>query len=470
MRSIYQQPKSHHVSVNLCDGCLEKQREIDRLKEEVASLRTKLSLQKRKDQRGFFGSSTPSSQVPVKANTSAGKQKQQGGAKPGHQGHGRQTHPADLVDEVRCVAVEPMCPECQSALMAKGYRERPVIDIDPITVKRVVYRLERKKCPSCGVERVAKADGVLPKSLLSNQLLAEIVDSHYVQGMPLARVCARWQLNYGTVIQALHRMAGMFAVVLDDLKQAYREDFVRHADETTWRTDGQNGYGWLFTSDSVSLHLYRHTRSAKVVEEVLGREKLPGYLVVDRYAGYNRAGCQIQYCYAHLLREMKELQAQFAGEKEVEAFSGQMIELLAQAMRLQSSKPPGGEYDREAKSIKQEIMKTCHAASHHLAIKRWQDFFVEAADKLYHWVTDRRVPCENNRAERELRPTVIARKVSHGSQAEEGARTREVLMSVMQTLKKRARNPRQKFKEVLDKIVLNSDLNMSEAVLQTDSG
>jgi hypothetical protein len=59
-----------------------------------------------------------------------------------------------------------------------------------------------------------------------------------------------------------------------------------------------------------------------------------------------------------------------------------------------------------------------------LAIKRWQDFFVEKQERLYNWVSDRRVACENNRAERELRPTVIARKVSFGSQAEEGAKTR----------------------------------------------
>ncbi len=326
-----------------------------------------------------------------------------------------------------------------------------MLDIDPLTVKRVLYRLERKQCASCGVAREAKAEGVLPKSLLSNQLMAEVVDSHYVQGMPLARVCARWQLNYGTVIQALHRMAGMFAPALDELKSDYRKVIVRHADETTWRVDGHDGYCWLFASERVSLHLYRQTRSAKVVEEVFGQEQLPGYLVVDRYAGYNRVGCQVQYCYAHLLREMKDLAVKFADEKEVEAFAEKMIELLAQAMRLQSSKPKDEEYYREAQAIKAEIIKTCHAASHHLAIKRWQDFYVEQADKLYHWVTDRTVPCENNRAERELRPTVIARKVSHGSQAEEGAKTREALMSVMQTLKKRVPNPRQKFKEALDK-------------------
>ena len=469
MRSVYQQRKNQDYGVQSCEGCLEKQREIDRLTEEIQQLRVKLSAKKRKDKEGFFGSSTPSSQLPVKANTSEENQKKQGGARPGHPGNGRKSHAEDAVDEVRQRQVEPLCPECQTVLLAKGYRERSVLDIDPITLKRVLYRLERKQCPACGVAREAKAEGVLPKSLLSNQLLAEIVDSHYVQGMPLARVCGRWQLNYGTVMQALHRMAGLLAVVMEELKLDYRKSLVRHADETTWRVDGQNGYCWLFTSAGVSLHLYRKTRSAKVVEEVFGQEKIEGYLVVDRYAGYNRVGCLVPYCYAHLLREMKELQTQFVDELEVEAFASRMIELLARAMRLQTSKPEDVYYYREAKSIKEEIIKTCHEGSHHLAVKRWQDFFIEEAEKLYHWVLDRRVPCENNRAERELRPTVIARKVSFGSQAEEGAHTREVLMSVMQTLKKRVANPRQRFKEVLDKIALNPALNLSETLFQTDS-
>lgn len=54
-----------------------------------------------------------------------------------------------------------------------------------------------------------------------------------------------------------------------------------------------------------------------------------------------------------------------------------MIELLSQAMRLQSSKPEDGQYYREAKEIKEEILKASEEESHHLAIKRWQDFFVE---------------------------------------------------------------------------------------------
>ncbi|MFB3902927.1 MAG: transposase [Acidobacteriota bacterium] len=49
---------------------------------------------------------------------------------------------------------------------------------------------------------------------------------------------------------------------------------------------------------------------------------------------------------------------------------------------------------------------------------------------------ERRVPAHNNRAERELRPTVIARKVSFGSSSDAGAQTRSILMSVLHTLNK----------------------------------
>ena len=124
---------------------------------------------------------------------------------------------------------------------------------------------------------------------------------------------------------------------------------------------------------------------------------------------------------------------------------------------------------QEAGKIKREILSLCRIEEAHPAIKRWADYFIESADRLYGWVESRDVPAENNRAERELRPTVIARKVSFGSQAEEGTQTREVLMSLMQTLKKREPHPRRKFKEMLDKISLDSHLKVTQLLYETDS-
>ena len=82
--------------VNNCEGCLEKQRKIDQLLEELQRLKAKLRYQERKDKEGFFGSSTPSSQLPLKTNTNQENRNRKGGARPGHKGHGRICEMTDI--------------------------------------------------------------------------------------------------------------------------------------------------------------------------------------------------------------------------------------------------------------------------------------------------------------------------------------------------------------------------------------
>ena len=110
------------------------------------------------------------------------------------------------------------------------------------------------------------------------------------------------------------------------------------------------------------------------------------------------------------------------------------------------------------------------AAARHPGIRTRQDLFVEKAERMYQWASDRRVPADNNRAERELRPTVIARKVSCGSQSEAGAKTRETMMSVTQTLKKRVKDPIRECKRVLDELALNAHLDVVKTVFPVESG
>jgi hypothetical protein len=68
----------------------------------------------------------------------------------------------------------------------------------------------------------------------------------------------------------------------------------------------------------VKPHLMK--RISKIPQMILGQKPLPGVLVVDRYAGYNKAPCSIQYCYAHLLREVEDLEKDFPDSDEIKAF------------------------------------------------------------------------------------------------------------------------------------------------------
>ena len=440
-----------NVNLNLCESCLEKQRTIDRLKQENQSLREKVHQLERKAEAGPFGSSTPSAKIPVKANTAEEQRSKPGGAKPGHAGHGRQAVEDTAAARIETVSAGPVCPYCGGVLEHKEYRDRSVIDSQPLRAEPILYQLERARCPRCGKTVQARAPEVLPKSLYGNQLITQVVFLHYRQGIPMGRLCDQLGIGLGAVFEILHRMAALFRSVMGKLIEEYRQAPVRHADETSWRTDGRSGYAWLFASSTVSLFLFRTTRSAQVPKEVLGEQALGGVLVVDRYNAYNRAPCALQYCYAHLLRDVEDLAKEFPAE----------------ALHLRGRPLANADYYDQARLLKQQIADLVEQPAQHLGVRQVQGIFRDNAHRLYHWVTNRAVPADNNRAERELRPTVIARKVSFGSQSDAGAKTREVLMSVVHTLAKRLPDPEAHFKAVLDQLAADPTQDPVALLLNT---
>jgi len=443
--------------INGCPECLRKQREIDSLKEENQRLKERLRYRERRDKEGFFGSSTPSAKLLLKANTPETPNGKPRGARPGHRGAGRKApsvSEADYVVDVRA-EVADHCPQCGSPLREKGCDERLVLDSRPLQAERVIYRLPKHYCPHCRRTFQPSAPGTLPKSLYGNQLIATASVMHYLHGIPMGRLCEQIGMGPGTMVEIFHRLSRLFGQVPPRLIQQFRESPARHADETGWRTDGKNGYAWLFATEKISIFLFRKTRSSKVPHAVLGERPLPGVLVVDRYAGYNKMPCALQYCYAHLLREVQDLEKEFPDSAEVKAFVSVMAPLLSTAMSLRHQLIKDPQYYARANEIKTQITTVVQTPAAHLGIRRIQDIFHENAHRLYHWVDDRRVPAENNLAERDLRPTVIARKVSFGSASDAGAHTRGVLMTVLHSLKKRNIDAAKHLKTVLDQLAKN---------------
>jgi transposase len=435
-----------------CPGCFEKQLKIDQLLEENRLLKEKLRYQERKAAEGFFGSSTPSAKIPVKPDRKA--QRKPKGAKRGHKGAGRKGFEASEADQVVEMAPEGgrRCPDCGKPLQEKGKEDRFVLESAPVKVHRILYRFRKRYCPHCKKLFLPPVPGVLPRSLYGNQLIATAAVMHYLHGIPMGRLCEQLRLGPGSLVEIFHRLARLFAKVPSELIDQYRLAAVKHADETGWRTDGKNGYVWLFATDSLSIFLFRKNRCAEVPKSVLGLKPLPGVLVVDRYAGYNRAPCAIQYCYAHLLREVQDLEKEFPDSGEVKSFVSTLAPLLTLAMGLRNQAISEKQFRSQAAKIKAQILQTVQAPATHLGIRRIQDIFREKAERMYHWAETRDVPAENNLAERDLRPTVIARKTSFGSQSDAGAHTRGVLMSVLYSLKKQGVDVPAKLKAVLDEL------------------
>jgi transposase len=443
------------MAVSYCPECFAKQQEINRLQERVRHLEGKLKYRRQQAQAGPFGSSTPSSKVPVKASALPERQARKGGGQVGHAGHGRRRLKAATAARIEDIPAPDRCPGCGHDLEHKDVRERTAQEAQPVQVEWVLYRLERKHCPHCGKVVQAAAPGLLPKCQYGNGLLSHLAVQHYLYGVTLGQLERQMGIGYGSLVDALHQLARRLEPVLPRLLQAYRRAPVRHADETGWRTDGGNGYSWLFCTPTLSLFRFRGTRSASVPREVLGTRRLRGVLVVDRYAGYNRAPCVLQYCYAHLLRDLEDLEKEFPEQPEVRHFVQTVRPLLAAAMGLRGLGLSRPQYQRQARQLRGKIQQAMQAPAQHLAVRGYQELFRRLARRLYHWADDPAVPAENNLAERELRPLVVARKVSFGSQSDRGAHTREVLMTVLHTLRKHTDDPARAFRAALDQLAAN---------------
>lgn len=450
------------TELRYCKACFQKQQRINKLEVDNARLRARLYARQRSAKEGPFGSATPSSKVPFKSNSLSEPRERRGGGQPGHVGHGRDRVEEAQADRVESVGVEtPVCPDCGATLRSEGRRERTVIDLKAPKLERVLYRLERRVCPKCRRRFAARAPGVLPKCLYSNAFLNHVAVQHYVWGVPLGRIEQQTGVGCGALVQGQKRLALRLEPAIEKLIKAYRRSPVKHADETGWRTDGRNGYAWLFATPTISLFRFRQSRSAAVAAEVLGKKQLPGVLVVDRYNAYNKAPVALQYCYAHLKRDVDDLKKQFPDQPQVAAFVGSLSPTLGEAMHLRTLRLSPKEFLRRATRIRRRITAIVHRQASHAAIRKVQDIFRKHPKRLYHWTRDPTIPAENNLAERDLRPLVIARKVSFGSQSEAGARTRETMMTILHTLKKRghASGITAALQSVLDQLAANPSLD-----------
>ena len=106
----------------------------------------------------------------------------------------------------------------------------------------------------------------------------------------------------------------------------------------------------------------------------------------------------------------------------------------------------------------------CMAAdARHPALQVFQNIFRENRECCFRWTFGPHIPADNNAAERAMRPVAVVRKISGGSQSEDGLLTREVLTSVWRTL--RLRHGRDKahdlFVSALDLLAADSSTDVS---------
>ena len=179
------------------------------------------------------------------------------------------------------------------------------------------------------------------------------------------------------------------------------------------------------------LHVIRPSRGKVVVQALFGAIR-PEVWVSDMLGSQRGHAVQWQVCLAHLLRD-----ARYAVECGDPEFSAPFKRLLLRAVAI------GRRRERLTDStLKQYRADLDRRLDRIIATvplgepgRKLRQRFAANRAHLFVFVTDRDVPYTNNVSERQLRPSVIFRKVTNGFRCEWGAETYAAFRSVVSTAK-----------------------------------
>jgi len=316
------------------------------------------------------------------------------------------------------------------------------------------YRVQVCRCTMCGTEVRGQHPDVAPEQAgatahrLGPRVMAAAHAWHDGVGIPVRQVPAVLQaltgvqLTQGAITQdALRRAEGTIGTGYAQWRAAVPEAPVVHTDDTGWRIGGEPAHLMAFETDAATVYQIRPRHRHEEVQEVIPAD-YSGVMVTDRG---RRDDAQAfdhvdqQTCLAHILRSISDVVERKTGRAR--DFGVQLKAGLQGALALwhRHREDPVADFKVEAEALQAEL--TYQLRDRRLKDRDNQRLLNELGwhhdrGNVLRFLTDPRIEPTNNRAERALRPAVIARKVSHCSQNDAGAYAFAAFTSVVRTLAK----------------------------------
>lgn len=363
--------------------------------------------------------------------------------KPGRpQGHpGAHRSIPDHIDQEIVVGLEN-CPDCGARLnnarpVVQYIEELPIVR--PQVIKLITYEADcghcQKSVRSTHPLQVSLAEGAAAVQLGPRALgwAAELNKKH---GLTMRRTCAvlrgllNLRLSPGGLSHALGRLAAKLGPAYEKLLARVRDGPYLHSDETSWWVGGAGYWLWVFANGDSTVYRVTAGRGRNVVLETLGSD-YAGVLISDCLGVYDEVNARQQKCYSHHLKALSS-----AMEEAPSTYLQAIRAMLQGAMALKRAAVPGAEFTQRRAALEQraeELLSTPRAGVEEKVRRR----LLKQRDHLFTFLDHPEVEPTNNLAERQLRPAVIARKLSCGNKTKRGARTWEILASLAATCTQR---------------------------------
>ena len=391
------------------------------------------------------------------------------GRKAGHPGAFRPR--PEHIDEEITVELNA-CAKCGGRQWKDQQPIEQFIEEIPVVRPRVTrLRTYEATCACCGETassrhplQVSQATGAAAVQL-GPRALALAADLNKSKGLSMRKTCAVLQDGFGLSLtpgglsQALARVARKVEPQYFEIHQNLFQAPALHVDETSWWVAGGLWWLWVFTHPQGTFYFIDKGRGREVLFAVLG-DAFPGTLVSDCLGTYDLETGAQQKCYSHHLKAIRD--AVKIHPELADGFLAEIKALLKRALALGQEKdlwrqardlacgsaaqtlklhspaatpapqPPEHFLERRKQlEIQAETLLASPRA--HPAEEAVRNRLFKQRDHLFTFLDQEGVDATNNLAERQLRPAVIARKISCGNKTPAGAKTFQILASIAAT-------------------------------------
>jgi transposase len=440
---------------------------VERLMERCERLEERIMRLEERARQSSRNSSSPPSQDPSKTRQQRraearakakawakreGERKQ--GAQRGHRGVGRELLPEDQIDEI--VDHYPdACRGCGREFAederqpAKRFGRHQVAELPPIAVRFCEHRTHHLRCPGCGARTVAvPADGI-GASAFGPSLQAAVVTlsaRNRISRRDMSELAFELfglRLSAGAVDAICQRAAEALQGPHQQLLEKVLCASALNVDETGWFTAAEGRTLWTATTPSAAIFRIAQDRHRDRLEELIG--DYGGIVCSDRWWAYDHIDPESrQACWEHLKRDFHR---HSEGPAEQQTFGQAGLELTKQLFKTWDAfeeHQSRRRLKREMKPIQDELRTLLERAGRKSTRTRYHRVFANKLLRiwpaLWTFLTVEGVQPTNNAAERALRGPVIHRKLSHGTQSQDGEHFIERALSASVTCRLQRRS------------------------------
>ena len=371
---------------------------------------------------------------------------------------------------------ERVCPHDGAVLREIGVEASEQLDIIPQQVRVIRHERVKYACPCCdGTLRLAaKPEQVIPKGLFSEGLLAWVITSKYVDGLPLYRQAALLgrfggsDLSRNTMAASVVRVGQAVQPVINLLRDRVLDAPLIFGDETeiqvlkeAGRSAQSKSYMWAQMTDGsgasgtgppIRLFAYSPSRSTEAAQRLYVGVREGGVLMSDGYEVYNKIALANKLvhigCWAHCRRYFNDaLQALPKANRGPEQLAARFIALIGTLYRVEAlAKEQRLDVNallqsRQTHSVPvlQEIqallLANVHAVLPGSLLGKALHYLSSQWVKLERFVTSGHYPIDNNGCENSIRPFVIGRRNWLFADTVAGANASANLYSLLETCK-----------------------------------